>query len=77
LSPIVAKNCKEGRLFSSKIGWNLTPFLCFPFDDGVSEIVRIQPSFSPFNHLKEQLRFGRAFQFRFTFSLVDPQDGIV
>lgn len=64
-------------LFSSEVSGNLSPFGGFPLNDGVSEIVCVEPLFSSQNDLIELFCLWRTLQFGLAFAFLDPKDGVV
>ena len=69
------KNKKN--LFPTKVCWNLAPFLGFPLNDGIAEVMGLEPVFSTGYDLEEGFCLGRALEFGLTLALGDPEDGIV
>ena len=67
----------NSQLFSSEVSGNLAPLSGFPLDDGIAIIVSLQPSFGPFNNLKELFRLWRALQSGFALAFLDPENGVV
>ena len=64
-------------LFPTEVGRYLTPFLSLPLDDGITEIVGLEPVFGSGNNLKELLRLWRALQLCLALPLRHPENGIV
>lgn len=48
-----------------------------PFDDGVAEVVGVEPVLGTGDNLIELFRLGRAFQFGLALALLYPEDGVV
>ena len=69
--------CRERTLFPTEIGRNLAPFLGLPFDDARLDFVRTQPVFGPFHNLIEGFGLWGSRQFRLTFLIMYPQNGVV
>ena len=64
-------------LFSAEVGRDFTPLLGFPFDDGVTIVVGLEPDLSTGDNLEELLRLGSALELRLTLALLNPENGIV
>ena len=64
-------------LLAAKVGGNFTPFLGFPFDDGVTEIVGLQPVFGTGNDLEKGFCLGVTLQFGLALPLLYPEDCVV
>ena len=62
--------------FSSEIGWNLAPFLRFPFKDRDGDGVGAEPVFGTGDDLIELLGLRSALQFGLALFLVYPELGI-
>ena len=64
-------------LFPAEVGGYFSPLACLPFDDGITEVVGVQPLLCPCNDLVEFFCFWCALQFGLAFAFVHPQDSIV
>ena len=67
----------NGVLFPSEVGRYLAPLGCLPLDDGVAEVVGVEPLFCAGDNLVEFLCLWCAFQFCLAFAFVHPQDSVV
>ena len=67
----------NGVLFPSEVGRYLAPLGCLPLDDGVAEVVGVEPLFCAGDNLVKFLCLWCAFQFCLAFVFVHPQDGVV
>ena len=64
-------------LFSSEVSRNLAPFRGFPLNDGIPEIVRIEPQLGSRNDLIELFCLRRTLEFSLALALLNPENGIV
>ena len=64
-------------LFPTEVGRYFAPFLSLPFDDGITEIMRLEPVFGTGDNLEELFRLWRALQLCLALPLRHPENGIV
>lgn len=69
-------NVNLDKLFPSEVRRNLSPFRCFPFQDGRGIGVGVEPLFRPFDHVEDRFVLRYAFQKRLAFLLFYPTDGV-